>query len=197
MKLNKSLTAGLETDLKIGINSNVMLVRNLDTSIGLVNGAIGHVVKLNFNNEMNTQVNTIIVKFEHIDEPIVLERFLADFEVSNGNYVTRAQFPLTLAWAITIHKCQGLSLQTIILDIGPDIFEGGMAYVGLSRARLLKNVHLIEFDPNVLYCCKEAIEEYLKLYNKNNLQPLVPTNYNILPQKAKSNCEKSKNPPKH
>ena len=173
-----------------------MLLRNLDSSIGLVNGAIGHVVVINFTDEKKKQVNSISVKFVHIEEPVIIERFIADFETSIGSDVTRAQFPLTLAWAITLHKCQGLSLQSIILDIGPDIFEGGMAYVGLSRARLLKNVHLIEFDPTVLYCCKEAIEEYLKLYKRYNFKPLVPRIFNILPKTKCAKSSKNKKNPK-
>ena len=179
---NKSHTAGLETELNIGINSAIMLLRNLDTAKGLVNGALGYVHSLNFNGNKNTPiVNTIGVKFHHIEEIVIIERFIADFEGNSDQYITRAQFPLTLAWAITIHKCQGLSLNSIILDIGPDIFEGGMAYVGLSRARLLSTVHLIELDPTVLYCCAEAMEEYIRLYEKAGIECTLPRVYNVLP----------------
>ena len=140
---------------------------------------------------MPEQINTVIVKFHHIAEPVTIERFMADYEASIGSYVTRAQFPLTLAWAITIHKCQGLSLDSTILDLGLDIFEGGMAYVALSRARLLRNVHIIEFDPTVLYCCTEAIKKYIRLYNKNKLELKVPLNYNTQ-RNSHNNTKKTK-----
>jgi len=48
------------------------------------------------------------------------------------------------AFAITIHKCQGLSLQTAILDAGPATFGPGMIYVGLSRVTSLRGLHLID-----------------------------------------------------
>jgi len=62
-------------------------------------------------------------------------------------YVYRKQFPLILAYAVTIHKCQGLSLDCAILDLSDQVFSAGMAYVALSRVRSLSGVLLAAFDP--------------------------------------------------
>ena len=54
---------------------------------------------------------------------------------------TRMQFPLTLAWAVTIHKCQGLTLSEIVIDMicAKGKFKPGEAYVAFSRVKTLDN----------------------------------------------------------
>ena len=60
---------------------------------------------------------------------------------------TRSQFPLTLAWAVTIHKCQGLTLPEIVIDMTPakGRFKAGEAYVAFSRVRTLEKLHIINY----------------------------------------------------
>ena len=162
-------TAGLETCLHIGVNARVILKRNIDVDIGLVNGALGTVAELIYSQDL-TRVLKIKVKFDNIKELIDIERITADYEQVRNVYVSRAQFPLGLAWAITIHKCQGLSLDSVMIDLSKNIFEGGMAYVALSRARKLKNVFLLGFHPATLYCNQTAFNEYYRLYQKDNIR---------------------------
>lgn len=56
-----------------------------------------------------------------------------------------------------------------------------MAYVALSRAKQLNSVYLINFEPTILYCNLNSIEEYNRLYNKFNLKSKIINEYNTLP----------------
>ena len=104
-KLNKdcNMTAGLEAELKLVVGVRVMIRRNLDTSQGLVNGALGTVSVI--------CKDCIQVTFDHTPKlQFKIERVRSRFQVLRRFYVYRKQFLLILAFAVTIHKCQGLSL---------------------------------------------------------------------------------------
>jgi hypothetical protein len=158
-----------------------MLRRNLDIHIGLVNGATGTVIDF-LKHELDgvLYVNKIIIKFDNINIEQGIVRFTADYEYQRNIYVARRQFPISLAWAITIHKSQGLSLNSVMLDLGTNIFEPGMAYVALSRAKILNNVALIDFTPASLYCSHEAVLEYKRLHSIIDVSFNVPE-WNMLP----------------
>ncbi|CAF1099646.1 unnamed protein product, partial [Brachionus calyciflorus] len=166
--LKNSQTAGLDKILYLGINARVMLRRNLDIENGLCNGIIG-TIKGIINNEkgLSTKVK---IAFDDLYEKYkiisTIERFSADFELSTNIYITRKQFPLILAWAITIHKCQGMTIKEALIDLGSSIFENGMAYVALSRIKSFKNLYLSSFDPATLVCNAIAILEINRLRKK-------------------------------
>jgi len=165
-------TAGLEKTLYIGINSRVMLKKNLNCGEdALCNGALGTEKDFILNNNSNT-VRSIVIQFDNLDTVSEINRVSLDYEFKKDVYVARSQFPITLAWALTIHKTQGLSLDSAVIDIGKDIFEPGMAYVALSRVKKISNVHLIEFEPSCLGCDDLSVIEYNRLkkkFNKGNL----------------------------
>ena len=89
-----------------------MLRRNIDTNCGLVNGALGTV--------LSVKHDKVTVKFDHVSVPYGVKR-------------VKRKFPLILAYAMTIHKCRGLSLDCTIVDLSEKAFSAGMAYVALSR----------------------------------------------------------------
>jgi len=68
-----------------------------------------------------------------------------------------------LAFSITVHKAQGLSLTSAIVDAGPASFGSGMIYVALSRVTKLEGLHLIDFDKTKIVCDQSAVTEYNRL----------------------------------
>lgn len=130
-----------EDPLILKPGARVMMIRN-DPGGRYVNGSIGEVagfasdgVKVHVNGETVTIEK---VKWERM-------RYAADGSSGKlkretvGSY---AQYPLRLAWAMTIHKSQGLTLDKVFLDVSRRLFAHGQAYVALSRARTLEGLEL-------------------------------------------------------
>lgn len=73
------------------------------------------------------------------------------------------QIPLILAWAVSIHKCQGMTLGIAEVDIGSSVFECAQSYVALSRVKTLGGLYLKSFDPRKIRADTRAVEFYRKL----------------------------------
>lgn len=159
---DSSLTAGLENIITVNIGARVMLRRNIDVSKGLVNGSIGTIEDIIWDIDENTKARKIKIKFNN-KLTYDLERVKTKFQIFNNVYVHREQFPICLAYAITIHKSQGLSLDNAIIDIGSSVFSRGQAYVALSRVKTINGVHLINLDPSQIKAQESSIVEYNRL----------------------------------
>ena len=78
-------------------------------------------------------------------------------------FVYRKQFPVMLAYAVTIHKCQGLSHDCAIVDLSSNVFCAGITYVAISRVRTLEGLHLTAFDPKSVIVSNSCLEEVNRL----------------------------------
>ena len=78
--------------------------------------------------QSDSQITSVKTKFKTVERPVDIQRESYSFEVVKSDYYTRRQFPIMLAFAITVHNAQGLSLRSAIVDIGNATFGPGMAY---------------------------------------------------------------------
>ena len=79
-----------------------------------------------------------------------------------GLYVE--QIPLCQAYAITIHKCQGATLDSAYIDLGDNVFADGQSYVALSRVKHLEGLFLSEFNPRRIRANKNVVQYYERFY---------------------------------
>lgn len=140
-----------------------MIRRNIDTSLGLVNGTLCEVDSVKRSVTSTVQKVNVKLPSEKIH---AIERVKVTFEISKGVYVEREQFPLILSYAITVHKSQGISLKTVVIDAGLHNFAWRQIYVALSRVTSLKGLHLINYDPSKVSADKQAILQYNNLRKK-------------------------------
>lgn len=88
-------------------------------------------------------------------------------ELPNGEIqVQRKQVPLILAWALSIHKAQGQTLERVRVDLGK-VFEKGQAYVALSRATCQEGLQVLRFDKNKVMAHPRVGDFYNSLYSVN------------------------------
>ena len=144
--------------LKLKVGAQVMLIKN-DTKSPKrwVNGSIGTVTELS--------TNSIHLKIKNKVHKIIQdtwEKF--DYLIKNGQVThevvaTFTQYPIKLAWAVTIHKSQGQTFEKVIIDLDRGSFAHGQTYVALSRVTSLEGLFLtrpieisdIIFDNNLKY----------------------------------------------
>jgi ATP-dependent exoDNAse (exonuclease V) alpha subunit len=132
-------------DLQCKVGAQVMMLNN-DTEGRWVNGSIGKITGITQNRKGE---DVIIAELADGDEveitPFTWEifRFFVEAEGLQSEVIgTFTQFPLMLAWAVTIHKGQGKTFDRVIIDIGKGIFAHGQMYVALSRCTTLGGIIL-------------------------------------------------------
>lgn len=171
---------GMPREFTFTIGSRVILLRNIFTAQGLVNGALGKIEGVEYgSNSSSMQHNVPTRIYVRFDDPsigsilqlpqhhnaIAIEPYDQEF-FYEGRCIIRRQFPLNLAWALTIHKAEGATLEKVYCDLGNDIFQPGMAYVALSRTKTLEGLHLFALCIEKIYASPEVLKFYADISKK-------------------------------
>ena len=188
-----NLNLNLKKILTVKINARVMITTNINVSDGLTNGVMGTVTNVVIDERAGKMI-TILVSFDskHVGQeamhtsvykstnqnavPIYQTQATFPIHKKASCQATRSQFPLKLAWAVTIHKCQGLTLPEIVIDMTPakGRFKPGEVYVAFSRVRTIDKLHIINYTQNQIHV-SEHVEKDMERLRKNIL-PQMPSN---------------------
>jgi ATP-dependent DNA helicase PIF1 len=166
MRADVDTAGGLESMIYLAVGCKVLLTQNLWIQKGLVNGCKGIIKAICYQGvSCPPQLpEAVMVEFPHYTGPtiagcvpIVPRQFT--WQEKAGNVCCRRQFPLQLAWAITVHKSQGLTLDKIVVDLGNNEFQAGLSYVALSRVRKLEDL--------AIHCC--SLNRFEKIAKCKNI----------------------------
>lgn len=137
-----------EIDLRLKIGAQVMLLNN-DSKGRWVNGTIGKIVKIEKDPNFNGDIIWVELTTGEIESvlPYTWKLFHYEFNSRSGVIETEemgsfTQYPLKLAWSVTIHKSQGKTFDKVIIDIGRGTFAHGQMYVAMSRCTSLEGIIL-------------------------------------------------------
>lgn len=143
------------TELVLRKGCRVMLIKNIDVELGLVNGALGTIIDFSFDASINHLVP--IVKFDEKGIIQTITPCVWELDIDNCKG-TATQIPLMLAYSITVHRSQSISLDSAVLDLA-DAFCDHQIYVALSRLRSLDGLYLKSFNPS-----KIKINQKMKMF---------------------------------
>lgn len=161
--------------LELCIGAKIMVTKNI-SSLHLVNGDMGKVLALGgTGNSENDYVDIEVKKNRfHITretwQSLKYEWNDNTETISQKVVGTFNQIPLKHGWAVTIHKSQGLTLDSVAID-APDAWDSGQVYVALSRAKSLNGVLLLQKIPiTAVRVDKYVQEKYKELFQENDVQ---------------------------
>jgi len=145
-------TLNMPEEIELCIGCQIVVLANIDQDNGIVNGTRGCVIELKNNSVMIKRVNGLLFEIEYHKNISI-----------DDNEVYISYMPLKLAYALTIHKSQGMTLDAIEIDIGNDIFAAGQAYTALSRAQSLKSICIKSISKKSFITKDSVLEFYSSL----------------------------------
>lgn len=153
-----------EKEMTIKVGAQVMCIINIQSDSGMevCNGSQGIVTGF------CDITGCPKVKFNNGIERIMVRHLWVSDKIPG---IGVSQVPLILAWALTIHKSQGATMDAAEIDVGSGIFECGQTYVALSRVKTLNGLYLTSFDAARIRINKKVKEYYdsLTLYHETSI----------------------------
>ncbi|XP_057836138.2 uncharacterized protein LOC131046421 [Cryptomeria japonica] len=145
----------LPSEILLSVNEQVMLIANLWIQDGLVNGSLGQIKSIVYDTDSKPPdlPKYMVIEFKNYTGPHwdnANPKFVPITPITRGS---RTQVPLAMAWALTIHKSQGLTLAKATINIGKTEKQG-LTFTALSR---VKSLHHLRIDPPFTF------ERYSKL----------------------------------
>jgi ATP-dependent DNA helicase PIF1 len=129
-----------------------MITANINQSLGIINGTRGVIVDL--------LLDKVIIKTINNDT-IIINYHKCIYTEDSDMYFN--YMPIKLAYAISIHKSQGVTLDAAEINIGKDIFAAGQAYTALSRTRNLNSIIIKDINKNSFIIKDSVLEFYTKI----------------------------------
>ena len=182
-KISSDDFSGLEPLVFLAKGATVMLTMNLWSSVGLCNGATGTVVHIIFqNNHQPPDLPiAVMVEFDNYRGPVFDENRplcipICPITVTSQTEIgihERQQLPLRLAWALTIHKSQGLTLSKAWIDIGKSERTPGVSYVAISRVKTLASCVIEPMTYERLTSFKSSANLQYRLAEEQRLNKLA------------------------
>lgn len=167
-------TGGVPTVVKLAVGARVMLRYNINIEDGLVNGALGTVKLIKWCGFFKVQPEPgrlpqyVEIDFDGVGPRQVQLISLIISATGGHGKIERIQLPLILAYGISAHKLQGMTLETAVIDMGRSVFARGQPNVMMSRLKKLENLILCDLDERKLgedYVNKDARKEMTRLKN--------------------------------
>ncbi|KAL0216638.1 hypothetical protein P9112_008822 [Eukaryota sp. TZLM1-RC] len=145
-RFTNQLNSFIPQRITLKVGAQVMLTKNVSVSGSLCNGARGVVVGF--------EGRLPLVKFS--TQTVKIERQKFSIEDKQITLASRSQIPLRLAWSITIHKSQGMTIEKMSTALS-DVFESAQFYVALSRCPSINNLRLLSFSERCIRCHSIAL----------------------------------------
>lgn len=154
-KAQATLEEIMPQELQVKVGAKVILVRNYAIDRNLVNGRTGIIENIYGDCDAEEQVITVRFSNDQIEDisRILLENNTRKYSCS------RYQFPLKLAWAISIHKTQSMTIESAIVDLS-NTFTDGQSYVAISRITDINNLYIKSINFNKIKANAKVLEMF-------------------------------------